>query len=131
MKLSEYHFHLACVRKDHIHKATRTIVDLLPKKIVLEDLNVSGMIKNRHLSKAIQNSCLSEISRQIEYKAKNEGIEVEFADRFYPSSKTCSNCGSCKKDLKLSDRIYKCSCGFSLDRDMNAARNLRQYKGKS
>ena len=91
----------------------------------MESLNVSGMMKNKHLSKAIQQQKFYEFKRQIEYKSKLNGIEFIQVDKFYPSSKTCSCCGNIKKDLKLSDRIFKCDCGYSEDRDFNAALNLR------
>lgn len=95
----------------------------------MEDLNVSGMMKNKHLSKAIAEQRFYEFRRQIEYKAKRYGIEVIFVDRFYPSSKLCSDCGHIKKDLKLSDRTYICpNCGLIIDRDYNASINLANYK---
>jgi putative transposase len=132
LKLTEKHFHLSQIRRDHIHKVTRTIVNLKPKKIVLETLNISGMMKNRHLARSIQNAMLYETQRQIRYKSKWQQTEIEDADMFYPSSKLCSECGSYKKNLKLSDRVYRCdNCGFVKDRDANAARNLSQYTGKS
>ena len=90
----------------------------------MEDLNVSGMLKNRHVSKALANQKLSEFIRQIEYKCEKHGIEFIQVDRFYPSSKTCSCCGTVKKDLKLSDRTYRCECGLEIDRDLNASINL-------
>lgn len=94
----------------------------------MEDLNVSGMMKNRHLSKSIQEQCFYEFIRQIKYKCEWNGIDFEQADRFYPSSKTCSCCGNIKKNLKLKDRIYVCDkCGAIIDRDINAAINLMQY----
>ena len=131
-KLAEKHFHLAQIRRDHIHRVTRYIVDLKPQKIVIETLNIKGMMKNRCLARAIQNTMLYETQRQIKYKAGWQGTEIEKAPMFYPSSKTCSACGAYKKNLKLSDRTYKCdSCGSKLDRDANAARNLSQYTGKS
>ena len=86
------------------------------------------MMKNRHLSKAVQQQCFYEFRRQIEYKAAWNNIKIVIADRFYPSSKTCYCCGTVKKDLKLSDRIYKCECcGNVIDRDYQAALNLKQY----
>ena len=96
-----------------------------PKTVVLEDLNVSGMLQNRRLSKAISDVGFSELRRQIEYKAGWNGVEVLIADRFYPSSKTCSECGFVKSELKLSERTYVCEeCGAVIDRDLNAAKNL-------
>lgn len=94
----------------------------------MEDLNVSGMMKNKHLSKAIQEQCFYEFIRQMKYKCEFNGIEFIQVDRFYPSSKTCSCCGYIKKDLKLKDRIYKCDdCGLEIDRDKNASINLGNY----
>ena len=94
----------------------------------MEDLNVSGMMKNKHLSKAIAEQGFYEFIRQIKYKCEFNGIEFIQVDRFYPSSKTCSCCGSIKKDLKLKDRDYKCDkCGLEIDRDYNASINLSNY----
>jgi putative transposase len=94
----------------------------------MEDLNVTGMMKNKHLSKAIAEQCFSEFIRQMRYKCEWNGIRFVQADRFYPSSKTCSHCGIIKRDLKLSDRTYVCpDCGFTIDRDLNAAINLSRY----
>ena len=116
------------IRRNYIHQTTHKLVSLLPKRIVMEDLNVQGMMKNRHLSKAVQEQCFYEFIRQMEYKCAWNGIELAKADRFYPSSKACSGCGCIKKDLKLSDRIYHCSdCGLVIDRDYNAAVNLSRY----
>ena len=95
----------------------------------MENLNVQGMMKNRHISKAVHEQCLYEFIRQMKYKCEWNGIEFIQVDRFYPSSKTCSFCGNIKKDLKLSDRKYVCSeCGFTIDRDLNAAINLMRYE---
>ena len=100
-----------------------------PYRVVIEDLNVKGMVKNKHLSDAIRKQCFYEFRRQIEYKCKFRGIELIVADRFYPSSKICSQCTKVKTDLKLKDRIYKCNyCGFTMDRDLNASINLSKYK---
>ena len=119
---------LTSVRNNYIHQITTEIVKTKPSKIVIEDLNVSGMMKNRHLAKSIANSKWYEFRRQILYKAELYGIEVVLADRFYPSSKTCSYCGNYKKDLKLKDRTYVCDeCGLKIDRDINAAINLANY----
>ena len=95
------------IRTNYLHQTTTEIVKTKPSRIVLEDLNVSGMMKNRHLSRSIMIQKLYECRRQIEYKAELYGIEVAIADRFYPSSKTCHVCGNVKKDLKLSDRVYR------------------------
>lgn len=116
------------IRTNYLHQITTEIVKTKPSRIVLEDLNVSGMMKNRHLSRSIMIQKLYEFRRQIEYKAELYGIEVAIADRFYPSSKTCHVCGNVKKDLKLSDRVYRCDCcGNVIDRDINASINLANY----
>lgn len=119
---------LANIRNNYIHQTTTSIVKTKPYRVVIEDLNVKGMMKNKHLSDAIRKQCFYEFKRQLEYKCKFRGIELVMADRFYPSSKTCSQCGEIKKDLKLKDRIYNCSCGLSIDRDLNASINLSKYK---
>ena len=119
---------LSSIRLNHIHQTTSYLVKQFPKGIVIEDLNVRGMMKNKHLSKRIQDSMFYEFRRQLEYKCSRYGIELVVAERFYPSSKTCSYCGSIKSDLKLKDRVYKCdSCGLEKDRDLNAAENLAYY----
>ena len=118
---------LTNIRHDYLHKTTSEIIKREPSFIVLEDLNVSGMMKNRHLSKAVQQQGFYEFRRQIEYKSAWNNIRVIVADRFFPSSKLCSCCGKIKKDLKLSDRIYKCECGNVIDRDYQAALNLKRY----
>jgi putative transposase len=113
------------IRKDYTHKASAKIVNLKPQAIGIESLNVSGMMKNRHQARAIQEQNLSALLFQIQYKAERQGATIVKADRWYPSSKTCSRCGHIKRDLKLSDRIYKCPvCGAEIDRDVNAAINL-------
>ena len=94
----------------------------------MEDLNIKGMMKNKHLSKAIAEQCLYDFKLKMKYKCQFYGIEFVEADRFYPSSKICSSCGSIKKDLKLSDRKYICSCGLNINRDYNASINLSRYK---
>ena len=118
---------LTHIRQNFLHQTTAEIVKTKPSYIVLEDLNVKGMMKNRHLSKAIQQQCFGEFRRQMEYKSAWNNIPVMIADRFFPSSKLCSCCGNIKKDLKLSERIYKCECGNVIDRDYQAALNLKQY----
>ena len=119
---------LANIRNNYLHQTTTSIVKTKPYRIVIEDLAVSNMMKNKHLSDAIRKQGFYEFRRQIEYKCKFRGIELIVADRFYPSSKTCSQCGEIKKDLKLSDRVYKCTCGLVIDRDLNASINLSKYK---
>lgn len=122
------HRKLKNIRSNHIHQATSKIVKTKPSRVVIETLNIKNMMKNKHLSKAIAEQCLYEFHRKMKYKC--EFFEIEFieADKWYPSSKTCSKCRAIKKDLKLSDRIYKCSCGFIIDRDLNASINLSRYK---
>jgi putative transposase len=118
---------LTDIRHNYLHQTTSEIIKREPSFICIEDLNVIGMMKNKHLSKAIQQQCFYEFRRQIEYKATWNNILVVIADRFFPSSKLCSCCGTIKKDLKLSDRIYKCKCGNVIDRDYQAALNLKRY----
>lgn len=127
-KLRHLYDRLTNIRNNYLHQTTHTLVSLLPYRIVMEDLNVRGMMKNRHLAKAIAEQCFNEFIRQMQYKSAWRGIEFVQADRFYPSSKTCSQCGCIKKDLKLRDRMYVCDeCGFTIDRDYNAAINLMRY----
>ena len=118
---------LTNIRNNYLHQTTSEIVNRKPRFICIEDLNVSGMMKNRHLSKAIQNQKFFEFRKQLEYKCNDNGIQLIVADRFYPSSKLCSCCGNIKKDLKLSDRIYKCECGNIIDRDFQASLNLKAW----
>ena len=118
---------LTNIRQNYVHQITSEIIKRKPSFICMEDLNVKGMMKNRHLSKAVQQQCFGEFRRQIEYKAIWNNIPVILADRFFPSSKLCSCCGNIKKDLKLSDRIYKCECGNIIDRDYQASLNLKRY----
>ena len=126
-ELLKLNHRLTNIRQNHLHQTTTEIVKTKPSFVVLEDLNVKGMMKNRHLSKAVQQQCFGEFRRQIEYKSAWNNIPVIIADRFFPSSKLCSCCGNIKKDLKLSDRIYKCECGNVIDRDYQAALNLKRY----
>ena len=118
---------LTNIRKNYLSQTTSEIVNRKPRFICIEDLNISGMMKNRHLSKSVQNQGFFEFRKQLEYKCKDNGIQLIVADRFYPSSKLCSCCGKIKKDLKLSDRIYRCECGNVIDRDFQASLNLRAY----
>lgn len=126
-ELLKLNHRLTNIRQNYLHQITTEIVKTKPSYIVLEDLNVKGMMKNKHLSKAIQQQGFGEFRRQIEYKSAWNNITVIIADRFFPSSKLCSCCGTIKKDLKLSDRIYKCECGNVIDRDYQAALNLKRY----
>ena len=120
---------LTGIRTNYLHKTTTEIINREPMFIALEDLNVKGMMKNKHLAKAIQEQSFYEFKRIITYKALWNNIEIVDVPRFYPSSKTCSECGSYKKDLKLSDREYVCEeCGCIIDRDLNASINLAKYQ---
>ena len=129
-ELLKLNHRLTNIRQNYLHQTTSEIIKREPSFICMEDLNVKGMMKNRHLSKAVQQQCFGEFRRQIEYKSAWNNIFVVIADRFYPSSKLCSCCGNIKKDLKLSDRIYKCECGNVIDRDYQASLNLKRYGEK-
>ena len=128
VKVQKLHQRLANIRTDYINKTVFSIVKQKPSYITIEDLAVSNMMKNKHLSKAIASQKFFEFKTKLMSKCKQNNIELRIVDRFYPSSKTCSNCGKIKKDLKLSDRIYKCDCGFTIDRDLNASINLKNAK---
>ena len=128
-ELLKLNHRLTNIRQNYLHQITSEIVKREPSFICIEDLNVKGMMKNKYLSKAVHQQGFYKFRRQIEYKAKWNNIPVVIADRFFPSSKLCSCCGSIKKDLKLSDRIYKCECGNIIDRDYQAALNLKMYGG--
>jgi putative transposase len=125
LRVQKLHHRLDNIRTDYINKIIIEIVKTKPSYITIEDLNVSGMMKNRHLSKAVASQKFYEFKTKLKAKCAKNGIELRVVDRFYPSSKLCHCCGAIKKDLKLSDRIYKCSCGYIEDRDFNAALNLR------
>lgn len=126
LKVQKLHQRLDNIRTDYINKAISELVKTKPIWITIEDLNVSGMMKNRHLSKSVAQQKFFEFRTKLNSKCNEYGIELRIADRFYPSSKTCHNCGCVKSDLKLSDRIYTCSeCGYTADRDFNASLNLR------
>ena len=118
---------LTNIRKNYLNQTISEIVNRKPRFICIEDLNVSGMMKNRHLSKAVQEQGFFWFRKQLEYKCSDKGIQLIVADRFYPSSKLCSCCGNIKKDLKLSDRVYRCACGNMIDRDFQASINLKTY----
>jgi putative transposase len=128
--LLKIHHRLSNIRQNYRHQITTEIIRRKPRLIVMEDLNVQGMMSNKYLSKAVQEQGFYEFRRQIEYKAEFKGIKVIIADRYYPSSKTCIKCGRVKKDLKLSERIYRCECGNVIDRDLQAAINLKRYGEK-
>lgn len=125
LKVQKLHHRIDNIRTDYINKIIAEIVKTKPSYIVIEDLNVSGMMKNRHLSKAVASQKFYEFRTKLKIKCDDNGIELRIADRFYPSSKMCHRCGCIKKDLKLSDRIYKCDCGYIEDRDFNASLNLK------
>ena len=125
LKVQRLHQRLDNIRTDYINKTIAEIVKTKPSYITIEDLNVSGMMKNRHLSKAVASQKFYEFRVKLKVKCDDNGIELRIVDRFYPSSKICYCCGQIKKDLKLSDRIYRCACGYVEDRDLNASKNLR------
>ena len=125
LKVQKLHHKIDNIRTDYINKIIAEIVKTKPSYITIEDLNVSGMMKNRHLSKAVASQKFYEFRTKLKAKCDGNGIELRVVDRFYPSSKLCHCCGQIKKDLKLSDRVYRCSCGYVEDRDFNAALNLR------
>ena len=127
-QLKKLNQRLTNIRHNYSHQVTTEIIKRKPSFIVVEDLNVTGMMKNKHLSKAIGQQRFHEFTRQLQYKAEWNNIEFIVADRFFPSSKTCSQCGSYKKDLRLNDRKYICEdCGSILNRDYNASLNLKNY----
>ena len=125
LKIQELHHRIDNIRTDYINKTIAEIVKTKPSYITIEDLNVSGMMKNKHLSKAVASQKFYEFKTKLLAKCKETGIELRIVDRWFPSSKTCHCCKSIKKDLKLSDRIFRCDCGYIEDRDFNAALNLR------
>ena len=128
LKVQKLHYRIDNIRTDYINKCINEIVKTKPSYITIEDLNVKGMMKNRHLSKAVASQKFYEFRTKLETKCKELGIELRIADRWYPSSKLCHKCGYIKKDLKLSDREYICECGYHVDRDYNASLNLRDAK---
>ena len=125
LKVQKLHHKIDDIRTDYINKTIAEIVKTKPSYITIEDLNVSGMMKNKHLSKAVASQKFYEFRTKLQAKCKENGIELRVVDRWYPSSKTCHCCGAIRKDLKLSDRIFQCDCGYIEDRDFNAALNLR------
>ncbi|XZN04437.1 RNA-guided endonuclease InsQ/TnpB family protein [Clostridium perfringens] len=128
VKVQKLHQRLTNIRTDYINKTVSSIIKQKPSYITIEDLAVSNLMKNKHLSKAIASQKFFEFKTKLISKCKQNNIELRIVDRFYPSSKTCSKCGEIKKDLKLSDRIYKCDCGLAIDRDLNASINLKNAK---
>lgn len=127
-KVRHLHRRIANIRHNHIHQVTTELVKTKPAKVVMEDLNVRGMMKNRHLAKAIAKQNFQRFTTTMKYKCERYGIVFEQVPRFFPSSKTCSGCGNVKKTLKLSERTYNCECGLEIDRDLNAAINLAMYR---
>ena len=125
LKVQKLHHRIDNIRTDYINKTIAEIVKTKPSYITIEDLNISGMMKNKHLSKAVASQKFYEFRIKLQAKCNENGIELRVVDRWFPSSKTCHCCGAIKKDLKLSDRIFKCDCGYTEDRDFNAALNLR------
>ena len=125
LKVQKVHHKIDDIRTDYINKTIAEMVKTKPSYITIEDLNVSGMMKNKHLSKAVASQKFYEFRTKLQAKCKENGIELRVVDRWYPSSKTCHCCGVIRKDLKLSDRIFRCDCGYIEDRDFNAALNLR------
>ena len=128
VKVQKLHQRLRNIRTDYLNKTVFSIVKQKPSYITIEDLAVSNMMKNKHLSKAIASQKFFEFKTKLMSKCKQNDVELRIVDRFYPSSKTCSQCGKIKKDLKLSNRIYKCNCGLDIDRDLNASINLKNAK---
>ena len=128
LKVQKLHHKINNIRTDYIDKTIAEIVKTKPSYITIEDLNVSGMMKNRHLSKAVASQKFYEFRIKLKAKCDANSIELRVVDRFYPSSKICNYCGNMKKDLQLSDRIYRCTCGYIEDRDFNASLNLRDAK---
>ena len=125
LKIQKLHHRIDNIRTDYINKIIAEIVKTKPSYITIEDLNVSGMMKNKHLSKAVASQKFYEFRTKLQAKCRENGIELRVVDRWFPSSKTCHCCKHIKKDLKLSDRLFKCDCGYIEDRDFNAALNLR------
>ena len=128
LKVQKLHHKIDNIRTDYMNKTIAEIVKTKPSYITIEDLNVKGMMKNAHLSKAVASQKFYEFRTKIQMKCNENGIELRVVDRWYPSSKICHCCGAIKKDLNLSDRIFKCGCGYMEDRDFNASLNLRDAK---
>jgi putative transposase len=126
LRVQKIHNALSRRRKEYARYVVNVLARAKPKYITIEDLNISGMMKNKHLSKSIASQCFYYFRKWLEYKCNSLGIELRVVDRFYPSSKTCCVCGRIKTDLKLKDRVYICDCGNRIDRDLNAAVNLER-----
>ena len=125
--IKHIHRRLKNIRLNHLHQTTADIVKTKPCKVVMEDLYIKDMMKNKLMAKHVQKIGLYEFIRQMKYKCEWNGIKFIQVDRYYPSSKMCSKCGNIKHDLKLSDRRYTCECGLNIDRDFNASLNLMNY----
>ena len=126
LKVARLHERLTNIRTDYINKVVSQLIEQNPSSITIEDLNVKGMMRNRHLSRAVAQQNFYSFRAKLTNKCIQNDIELRIVDRWYPSSKTCSQCGSYKSDLKLSDRTYKCNdCGIEIDRDFNASLNLK------
>lgn len=128
VKVQKLYQRLTNIRTNYINKTVNELVKQKPSFITIEDLNVKGMMKNKNLAKAIAQQKFYEFTTKLISKANQNNIEIRIVDRFFPSSKLCSCCGEVKKDLKLKDRVYKCNCGLSIDRDLNASINLKNAK---
>ncbi|CAM4361474.1 IS200/IS605 family element transposase accessory protein TnpB [Bacillus albus] len=128
LRVQKLHARLANIRIEYVKSIVTNVVKTKPTFITVEDLNVKGMMKNKHLSKVVAQQCFYAFKTWLLTKCREYGIELRQVDRFYPSSKTCSCCGQKKSDLKLSDRVYTCDCGNVIDRDLNASINLLQAK---
>ena len=128
LKVQKTYANINNIKKDYVNKIVSAIVNMNPKYITIENLNVAGMLKNEYLKKQIYPQGFKNFVRKLKLKCAQNDIELRMVDRFYPSSRICHNCGRIKKDLKLSDRVYKCECGYSNDRDINASLNLRDAK---
>ena len=126
--VQKIHKKLNDIRTDYVNKCVNEIAKTKPEFVTLENLNIKGMMKNRHLSKAVSEMNFYTFREKLTAKARLQGFEIRIADRFFPSSKMCHKCGALKTDLKLSDRWYKCDCGYENDRDFNASLNLRDLK---
>lgn len=128
LKVQKLHHRIDNIRTDYINKCVNETAKTRPSYVTIEDLNIAGMMKNRHLSKAVASQKFYEFRTKLEAKCRESGIELRIVDRWYPSSKLCHECGCIKKDLKLSDRVYRCECGYEADRDYNASLNLMDAK---
>ena len=129
IKVQKLHQRLSSIRENHVNQVISLVIKQKPSFITIEDLNVKGMMKNRHLAKAVKGQNFYSFRMKLADKCRRNGIELRIADRWYPSSRLCSQCGSIRKDLKLSDRTYRCdACGFVIDRDRNASINLLNAK---